>query len=133
LGESPVVRREMDGAATNDAAVVVPAAELGLVLVGLPARAWLVLWIVPERLVGVNEIPKYVVAEVALREPRALLEHDDREAVAGQLARHDAAGRARANNHEIHLVRRRVRAHRRQETGRLVGVMWMPAHSRPRS
>src|SRR4030095_16845204 len=52
--EPPVVRREMHGAATDDAAIVVPTAELRLILVGLPTRTRLLLPIVRERLVGME-------------------------------------------------------------------------------
>ena len=57
------------------------------------------------------EILQLIMLEVAGLQPRALLEHQDGEAGLRQLARDDAARRARADHDEIHgLVGLNLRA-----------------------
>src|SRR6185436_13833722 len=92
------------GATTNDAAVVIPAANLRDIAVLFAERSGLNLATIRERFLWVRQLEEVVVAEVTLGEPWTLLEHHHGEAVARELARHDATCGAYPDDDEIHFV-----------------------------
>ena len=109
--KTPVVRGEVHAAAADHATVDQVVASLGLVGGGLPKRLRLQRRDVGELVAFTHQ--ELVVLEVGFVQIGTLLEHQDAKPAARELAGHDAAGRAGADDGEVHVIRRGVADRRR--------------------
>ncbi len=102
LVQTPEVGVEMRAAAPNDTRIgqrVSPRGAFGLLVWGTPERLRIGGRVVGDP--GEVAVLQLVVLEIAGRHARALLHDDDAVSGAGEFPRHDAAGRAGADDDEI--------------------------------
>jgi hypothetical protein len=111
--QTPEIAGEVHAAAADVVRVAEPAAgdELRLLVLAAPERLRMALPGSPHETLVLVDVP-FVVAEVPVLQVGALLEHDHREAGAGQLPGHDAAGCPGPDDHEVHFLARGVVPHR---------------------
>ena len=100
--EAPEIRGEVDAGATDASAVYQRALRLGFVIRRLAECGWLKLWMVGELVL--TEDFNFVVREIRFGQVGALLQNDNAETVGGKFLGEDSAGRAGADNDEIHFV-----------------------------
>ncbi len=110
--EAPVVRREVQAAAADGLGVEEGGEEEGRrrLLIGRRAPGVGMVGEAPDQ-AAVEVRLDLVVAELEGTQVRALLHHDDGEAVGGEFLGQHSAGRSRADDHEIDLLGRREADH----------------------